>query len=104
MSSGASLPARTLHGGRVLCFARLQTGTQRTGKTRHLPAGGEFPAFRGLAIAEEKEGGSYYLVYCDEHRSPLTDTWHRTLKDANHQAEFEYEGVTQASEEYPSEA
>ena len=29
----------------------------------------------------------------DETWQPVTDTWHETLEDAKHQAEFEYEGV-----------
>ena len=40
--------------------------------------------------------GSYYLLYCDEHWQTLTDTQHETLEGAKAQAEFEYEGITQA--------
>jgi hypothetical protein len=93
-----------LRSGRVVCFARLDAGAQRTGKTRHLVDGREPDAHRGLAITEEPGGAAYYLVYCDRDWNAVTDTWHRTLDDAKAQAEFEYEGVCQAWEVLPAEA
>jgi hypothetical protein len=91
-------------GGKVICFARLDAGVQRTGKTVHRRAGAEMPPFRGLVIVEESVGGPYYLLYCDDEWQSLTDTWHETLEDAKAQAAFEYEGISQAWEVLPSEA
>lgn len=103
-SSPQAQPTRTVDGSKVVCFARLDTGAQRTGKTLHVLMGGEFPAFHGLVIIEERPGGPYYLLYCDEYWQPLTDTWHETLEDARLQAEFEYEGISQAWEVLPANA
>ena len=103
MTSRRSLPPRMLEGGRVVCFARLDSGAQRTAKTLHVLMGGEFPPFRGLVIMKDQPGGPYYLLYCDEQWTALTDTWHETLEGAKQQAEFEYEGISQAWEVLPPE-
>jgi hypothetical protein len=93
-----------LDGGKVVCFAHLDIGEQRTGKTVHKVAGVEMPPFRGLVIIEENLAGPYYLLYCDDEWNSLTDTWHETLEDAKAQAQFEYEGIAQAWEVLPSDA
>ena len=90
---GRRLPPETLDGGKVVCFAELDTRVRRTGNTVHMVAGGTFPPFRRLVIIEDEPGGPYYLLYCDENWCSFTDTWHQTLDEAKAQAEFEYEGV-----------
>ena len=77
-----TLPPRLLDGGKVLLFARLHAGAQRTGRTVHKISGAAAPRLEGLVIIEEATGGPYYLLYCDQDWKSLTDTWHETLKDA----------------------
>jgi hypothetical protein len=48
-----------------------------------------FPTFTSLAIAQYAGEPGYYLVHiCDDNLQ--TDTWHNTLEDALHQAEWEF--------------
>jgi len=91
-----SSPPPTLDGGKVVCFARLDARVRCTGKTTHMLAGGVFPPFAGLVVVEEKTGGPYYLLYCDDEWRSVTDTWHETLEKAKAQAEYEYQGVSRA--------
>ena len=49
----------------------------------------------GLAICRYPGDTGYYLFYCDSEWEPITDTWHQSLEDAEHQAEFEYQGAAQ---------
>jgi len=43
-----------------------------------------------LRIVRRDDGTGYFLLYCDKSGDELTDTWHATLEDALHQAEFEF--------------
>jgi hypothetical protein len=48
-----------------------------------------FPPFTSLAITQYGDDPGYYLMHiCDNNLG--TDTWHETLKDALHQAEWEF--------------
>jgi hypothetical protein len=49
----------------------------------------------GLAICQYAGEEAFYLFGCDADWQNVTDTWHQTLDDAQHQAEFEYEGVSE---------
>lgn len=42
-----------------------------------------------LRIVRRENEAGYYLLYLDAHGVEQTDTWHQTLDDALHQAEFE---------------
>ena len=97
------MPPRVLGGERVVCFARLDSGVQRTAKTQHTVLGADVsPGFQGLVIAEaDDSAGAHYLFYCDADWNIVSDTWHRSLEDAKHQAEFEYEGIGQAWRTHP---
>ena len=100
------MPPRLLGGERVVCFARLDSGEQRTGKTRHTVRGADVgPAFEGLVITEADDSeGAHSLFYCDAEWNIVSDTWHRTLEDAKHQAEFEYEGIGHSWRTHPPES
>jgi hypothetical protein len=72
----------------------LQPHHQPTGNTKHYlgsPEGvrQEFPRFVSLSIAQFEGDAGYYLLYHPEQGSG-TDTWHLSLDDAMHQAEFEF--------------
>jgi hypothetical protein len=47
-----------------------------------------------LAICQYAGESSFYLFYCDEDWTVCTDTFHMTLEDAKHQAEYEYDGIS----------
>ena len=48
-----------------------------------------FPPFTSLTITQSTDDPGFYLMHlCDDHLG--TDTWHETLEDALHQAEWEF--------------
>jgi len=85
-------PPDTLDGAAVLAVADL-AGTTATGATRHVVLGVERPEFAYLAIARYPDEPGYYLFYCDETWSVITDTLHETREQAEGQAVFEFSGV-----------
>jgi hypothetical protein len=64
------------------------------GRTKHVLCDGngkrEFPPFKSLVIAHYPGDTGYYLMHVCEYELG-TDTWHETLDDALHQAEWEFE-------------
>jgi hypothetical protein len=66
----------------------------RPGRTKHTLADSqgqrEFPPFTSLEIAQFAGDSGYYLLHLCENGQG-TDTWHATLDDALHQAEYEFE-------------
>jgi hypothetical protein len=50
-------------------------------------------ATTALAIARYAGDESTYLFHFDHDGRVVTDTWHRSLDDAIHQAAFEYRGL-----------
>ncbi len=48
----------------------------------------------GLAIYQLEGESALHLFGWDAQWNVVTDTWHATLEEALHQAEFEYEGVS----------
>ena len=64
-----------------------------TGRTRHQVVNSkgaqDFPPFVKLQIAQFEGDGGFYLLYLPE-EGQGTDTWHKSLEDAMHQAEFEF--------------
>jgi hypothetical protein len=49
----------------------------------------DFPPFARLEIAQYEGDSGFYLLYYPE-TGHGTDTWHQSLEDAMHQAEFEF--------------
>lgn len=84
----------TIDAAQVLYSSPLDARHRPTGACRHTVAGHVPPPFAALAICQYPGDTGYYLFYCDEHWTPVTDTWHATPADAMHQAESEYEGVS----------
>ncbi len=74
----------------VVCYTAIDGRHRPTGATRHTVGGVDQGPAPALAICQDGEG--YYLFYCDADWEPVTDTWHESLEDALHQAEFEYAG------------
>ena len=61
----------------------------RPGRTRHSLNGKDFPPFVSLEIAQFPTDSGFYLLHiCAS--GEVADTWHETVEDAMHQAEFEF--------------
>jgi hypothetical protein len=76
----------------VICYTPIDARHRATGKTRHAVGGAVQAAVPGLAICQYPEDSGFYLFYCDAEWAPITDTWHASIEEAKHQAEFEYQG------------
>ena len=81
-------------GARVICYSPIDERHSFTGKTRQIVAGQLIGAMSGLAICQYPDEDCFYLFGCDADWGTVTDTWHQTLDEALHQAEFEYAGVS----------
>ncbi len=70
----------------------------RPGRTKHTLSDASgvraFPTFKALEICSSADDAGYYLMY-EAESGHGTDTWHRALEDAMHQAEWEF-GVNRA--------
>ena len=61
-----------------------------TGATRHVVSGKASDGAHALRIVRYGVEAGFYLLYLDETGGEITDTWHESLDDAMHQAEFEF--------------
>ena len=90
-------PVPAVIGGyKVVCYASIDSSHRFTGKTKQIVRGELMGAMSGLAICKPDKTDEFYLFGCDSKWNVVTDTWHQSLSEAMEQAEFEYEGVTQA--------
>src|SRR5258708_3841613 len=76
----------------IIMRATLGANHLRPGRTRHMISDGkgqrDFPPFVRLEIAQYPgDGGCYLLHVCED--GSVADTWHSTLEEAIHQAEWE---------------
>jgi hypothetical protein len=85
---------KNIDGARVICYSPIDERHHFTTNTRQIVAGQLLGSMAGLAICQYPDDNAFYLFGCDANWSSVTDTWHQTLDDAKHQAEFEYEGVS----------
>ena len=81
-----------LSGLQAVAWTVVDSRHRPTGNCRHFAQGELVGPAAGLAICRESNGG-FLLFGCDADWNAVTDTWHKTLEDALHQAEFEYDGV-----------
>lgn len=73
---------------------KLKEHHLKPGRTKHTLSDGKgmrpFPPFTSLAITRYGDEAGYYLMHiCENHLG--TDTFHETLEEALHQAEWEFE-------------
>ena|SRR3989442_13044438 len=87
-------PPAEIDGARLVCFAEVSAVIRPTAATTHRRDGQILGPARGLAICQYPGESSFYLFYCDEDWTVRTDTFHFSLEDAKHQAEFEYDGIS----------
>ncbi|HKQ37770.1 MAG TPA: hypothetical protein VJ063_06800 [Verrucomicrobiae bacterium] len=78
----------------MICYSPIDERHRFTGACKQIVAGQLVGAMSGLAICQYAGEGAFYLFGCDSDWQAVTDTWHQTLDDAKHQAEFEYEGIS----------
>jgi hypothetical protein len=64
---------------------------QATGRTVHRYRGEMLPKPASLAVARIGDDPGFYLLYFDESRKRMTDTYHETLDGAFAQATFEFD-------------
>lgn len=82
-----------MSGFRSLYRVELAPHHHRPGRTKHTLSDSagirDFPPFKALEICSTAPDEGFYLMYEPEHGTG-TDTWHQTLDDAFHQAEWEF--------------
>jgi len=84
----------TIGGGRVVCYTPIDHRHRFTGNCKQIVAGQLMEPMAGLAICHQASEDAFYLFGCDAEWQSVTDTWHQSIEDAKHQAEFEYAGVS----------
>ena len=83
-----------IDGAGVLAIASIDQA-QATGWTRHVVAGElANDRIRQLAIAQYEGQPGFYLFYCDEAWTVVTDTFHDDIAAARDQARLEFGDVT----------
>ncbi len=70
--------------------AEIHSHHLRPGRTNHSENGVPFPPFVALEIVRFDSDPGFYLMHIAEDGS-RADTYHSTIEDAMHQAEFEFE-------------
>jgi hypothetical protein len=81
-------------GAPVICYTPIDHRHRFTGACKQVVAGELMGPMAGLAICQYPGDDAFYLFGCDLEWQSVTDTWHQTVEDAQHQAEFEYQGVS----------
>jgi hypothetical protein len=67
----------------------LKEHHRRPGRTNHSFNGKEFGPFTSLEISQYPDDAGYYLMHiCED--GGCADTWHESIDDALHQAEWEF--------------
>jgi hypothetical protein len=84
---------KMMGGVEVVLYSPIDERHRFTRNTKQIVRGKLMDSMAGLAICTNNPD-SFYLFECDENWNVVTDTWHASLEDAKHQAEFEYEGIS----------
>lgn len=79
---------------RLVCYSPIDERHRFTGACKQVVRGETMGAMASLMICYHESEQAFYLFGCDEDWQVVTDSWHQTLDDAKHQAEFEYEGIS----------
>ena len=76
----------------MLLIKHVTLGSQHTptGNTRHWIGGEQMPLPASLEISQYPGDTAFYLRYLDAVGREMTDSWHQSLEDVMHQAEFEF--------------
>lgn len=74
----------------ILRQVRLGPKHQPTGKTHHRKGDKELPAPSFLQVVKYAGDPGFYLLYFDENKQELTDTYHESVEGALEQAKWEF--------------
>ena len=80
-------------GAKVFWYTPIDNRHKFTGNCKQIVAGKLVGPMVGLAICKYDKEDAFYLFGCDANWNSVMDTWHQTVEDAKHQAEFEYQGT-----------
>jgi hypothetical protein len=80
----------------LVCYSPIDERHRFTGACKHTVHGERMGAMAGLMICHDGREQAFYLFRCDQDWRVVTDTWHPTLDEAKHQAEFDYEGISRS--------
>lgn len=69
---------------------RLSPDHQPTGRTQHFYDNQPVPIPVELRIVRYSSDPGYYLFYCDDSGSEMTDTYHDSIQEAMEQANWEF--------------
>lgn len=87
-------PPRDLDGAAVLTTASV-SAARATGLTQHFRAGERVnEQIHWLAVGRYEGQPGFYLFYCGEDWTVVTDTFHDTVEGALDQARHEFDGVS----------
>lgn len=86
-------PPHILGGAKLIRWSAIDDRHRSTDQCRHYANGQLQGIPAAIAICQFGKNTSFYLLCCDSEWNTLNDTFHLTLDDAMHQAEFEFEGV-----------
>jgi hypothetical protein len=77
------------------CWSPIDKRHRATGNCSHtnLSTGQDDPVPHYVAIAQD-DGVGFLLLHYDDQWNFITDTWHESFDEAQGQAEFEFEGIT----------
>lgn len=75
---------------KLLRRVRLTSAHEPTGNTEHFNGDDPVPVPAELRIVQYSSDPGFYLFYCDESGSEMTDTYHDSMSEAMAQAEFEF--------------
>jgi hypothetical protein len=78
----------------LVCCSPIDERHRFTGACKQIVAGQAMGAMAGSMICFIEQEQAYYLYGCDRYWKTITDTWHSSVDDAKHQAEFEYDGIS----------
>jgi len=84
-------PPKLIGEARLVRWSVIDDRHRPTRNCRQIVAGELQGPASGLAIYWNEAEKAYYLYGCDKEWNTVSDTWHKTLKEALEQAEFEYE-------------
>jgi hypothetical protein len=83
-----------IEGAKVILWTPIDDRHRATGGCRHSHNGQFVGAASWMAICRFDEGEACYLFQYHPDSDFYSDTFHESIEDAKHQAEFEYEGVS----------
>ncbi|MGD0260392.1 MAG: hypothetical protein ABSD29_11280 [Verrucomicrobiota bacterium] len=83
-----------IEGAKLILWTPIDDRHRATGGCRHYHDGQIAGVASWMAICRFDEGEACYLFRYHPDSNRYSDTFHESVEEAKHQAEFEYEGVS----------